>query len=641
MQSGLIGRAGLWVGLVLVWIGLLPGTGAAAPQGEALLKTDLLGVFAHPDDETGVAPLMAYYALGAGKVVSHVYCTRGEGGGNMVGRQGGMALGVLREAELKDCLTKLGVRHTYFLDREDFAYTEGLGITLEKWGHEATLGRLVRLVRALRPEVIVTMNPAPTPGQHGNHQAAGWLAVEAFDAAADPSRFPEQIELEGLSPWRPRKLYFGGAGPYTATVVTTDALPDGRVPSVVAGEALANHRSQGFGSFANSPWLRRPQVLQLVKSVVPFEAQESDLFRGLPVEGNVPSRVKANPLSKEGPAVGLRFLPRPAVSRYQEWVAEQKIESAAVAFDPDVPVIAGEECPVPFEVLDFPGAPAGKLRIQVPDGWTVSPSEIEVGVAGKKPTYFRILQVKASGSGGDGEMVATGELGGRPASARVRLHAVPRLTIPRRSGLLLGAPANDPGWAALPRVLIPHTNTWQGTVTNAADVSASFRVAHDGEDLWVEVRVRDDAVVSNIAPDDIRGHWRSDSVELCIDPEAGAEHTLGTYKVGIFPFDQTGKVRGARDADANPGLLERVSPSTRLHSERLSDGYLVRVRVPWSEAGVDASKVSRIGLNVLIYDGDKADAALGENINRSRLAWAPRSGVQGRPEDWGRADLGK
>jgi hypothetical protein len=97
MQSGLIGRAGLWVGLVLVWIGLLPGTGAAAPQGEALLKTDLLGVFAHPDDETGVAPLMAYYALGAGKRVSHVYCTRGEGGGNMVGRQGGMALGILRE----------------------------------------------------------------------------------------------------------------------------------------------------------------------------------------------------------------------------------------------------------------------------------------------------------------------------------------------------------------------------------------------------------------------------------------------------------------------------------------------------------------------------------------------------------------
>jgi LmbE family N-acetylglucosaminyl deacetylase len=641
MRSGLVGRAGLWAGLVLAWVGLLPGTGVAAPQGEALLKTDLLGVFAHPDDETGVAPLIAHYALGAGKVVSHVYCTRGEGGGNMVGRQGGMSLGVLREAELKDCLGQLGVRHTYFLDREDFAYTEGLGITLEKWGHEATLGRLVRLVRSLRPEVMVTMNPAPTPGQHGNHQAAGWLAVEAFDAAADPLRFPEQIELEGLSVWRPRKLYFGGAGPFTATVVTTNALPDGRVASVVAGEALANHRSQGFGSFANSPWLRRPQVLQLVKSVVPFEAQESDLFRGLPVNGAVPARMSAVPPAKDSPPVGLRFLPRPAVSRYQEWVAEQKIESAAVAFDPDVPVVAGEDCPVPFEVLDFPGTPSGKLRIQVPEGWTVSPSEIEVGAAGKKPTYFRILQVKAPASAGDGEMVASGDLGGRPASARVRLHAVPRLTIPRQEGLLLGAPPGDAGWASLPSVPIPHTNTWQGTVTNAADVSATFRVAHDGESLWAEIRVRDDAVVSNIAPDDIRGHWRSDSVELCIDPAVGAEHTLGTYKVGIFPFDRAGKVRGARDADANPGLLERVSAGTRLYSEKLPDGYLIRVRVPWSEAGVDPAKAARIGLNVLVYDGDKTDAAPGENINRSRLAWAPRSGVQGRPEDWGRADLGK
>jgi hypothetical protein len=43
----------------------------------------------------------------------------------------------------------------------------------------------------------------------------------------------------------------------------------------------------------------------------------------------------------------------------------------------------------------------------------------------------------------------------------------------------------------------------------------------------------------------------------------------------------------------------------------------------------------RLGFNLIIYDGDKPDAALGENINKSRIAWAPRSGVQGRPEDWG------
>src|SRR5262249_21270490 len=137
-------------------------------QGAELLKTDILGVFAHPDDETGMAATLAWYAQGRKAVVANIYCTRGEGGGNMVGNQGGAALGILREAELRDCLSQLGVRYCYFLDRLDWAYTESLAATLEKWGKEETLGRLVRLVRTLRPEVMLTMNPAPTPGQHGH-----------------------------------------------------------------------------------------------------------------------------------------------------------------------------------------------------------------------------------------------------------------------------------------------------------------------------------------------------------------------------------------------------------------------------------------------------------------------------------------
>src|SRR5215475_8256138 len=96
----------------------------AAKQATELLKTDILGVFAHPDDETGVAGTLALYALGKGAVVANVYCTRGEGGGNMVSTQAGAALGILREAELRDCLTKLGVRYCYFLDQLDWAYTE-------------------------------------------------------------------------------------------------------------------------------------------------------------------------------------------------------------------------------------------------------------------------------------------------------------------------------------------------------------------------------------------------------------------------------------------------------------------------------------------------------------------------------------
>ena len=157
-----------------------------------------------------MAAVIARYALGEGKVVAHVYCTRGEGGGNMVGTQWGAALGILREAELRDCLARMGVRYCYFLDQLDWAYTESVTATLRKWGKEETLRRLVRHIRALRPEIVLTMNPEPSPGQHGHHQAAGVLATEAFDAAADPDRFPEQISREGLSTWQVRKLYYGG-----------------------------------------------------------------------------------------------------------------------------------------------------------------------------------------------------------------------------------------------------------------------------------------------------------------------------------------------------------------------------------------------------------------------------------------------
>lgn len=636
---------GVLFGLFLGVSGAVVGRPAAAAeagqpkQGAALLKTDLLGVFAHPDDETGVAPLIAHYALGKGLMVSHVYCTRGEGGGNMVGTQAGPALGLLREAELRDCLQRLGVRHCYFLDREDFAYTESAAITLEKWGHEETLARLVRLVRALRPEVIVTMNPAPTPGQHGNHQVAGWLAIEAFSAAADPARFPEQIQREGLRPWQARKLYHGGVGPFTATLALTNPLPNGRLPALVAGEALSNHRSQAFGNFGSSPWFRRPQQLQLVQSVVPFLDQEEDLFRGLPLAGDTPRPVFPELRPSTPTVVPVRFLPRPAVSRYQDFLEDQRIRHTATAFDPDIPVVAGERTPVSLEILDNSQTPAGELTLQVPDGWTVEPRVIPFGGPNRRSLIYRILQVTAPANATDGELVASGAAAGSPVTARARLHPVPRLTVPRRSAVP-ALDGSDEAWARLPGVPISHTNTWQGQADGPADASGEFRVTQDGQSILVEVRVRDDRVVSNIEPDDIKGHWRSDSIELCFDPHVGSEHTLGGYKLGVFPFDTTGRVRGARDADAVPGLVEETAPGTRLWSRRTPDGYVIRAAIPLREIGFDREKTGgRLGFNVLIYDGDKADAAPGENINKVRLAWTPRSGVQGRPEDWGRLDL--
>ncbi|HTG45833.1 MAG TPA: hypothetical protein VK633_15035, partial [Verrucomicrobiae bacterium] len=68
-------------------------------------------------------------------------------------------------------------------------------------------------------------------------------------------------------------------------------------------------------------------------------------------------------------------------------------------------------------------------------------------------------------------------------------------------------------------------------------------------------------------------------------------------------------------------------------------GYRIQAAIPFQEIGAAPDKSKRLGFNLIIYDGDKPGAAPGENINKSRLAWAPRPGVNGRPEDWGRIDL--
>jgi len=622
--------------LTVAAIALRLEAAAAPPQSAAFLKTDLLGVFAHPDDETGMAATLARYAHAERKVIAHAYVTRGEGGGNMVGTQAGPALGVLREAELRDCLRILGVRHCFFLDQEDFFYTESLAASLRIWRRDEALGKLVRLVRSLRPEIIVTMNPAPSPGQHGHHQAAGVLATEAFSAAADPRRYPEHLSREGLSVWQARKLFYGGAsGTHVITLATTEPLPDGRIPADIAGEALSHHRSQAFGNFLRSPWLRRPQGFTLVKSAVAPDPDSSDLFSGLPVS----EPIQWVDFATQPPTPAMAFVPRPGILAYQQWAAEHGIRHLSATFPSDLPVVAGEANTIELQVHpDLVGAVLDALRFEAPARWNAQagqrPSRSERGAFVRVPVVVTLPDDALT----DSELHARLSFQGSAPTASVRLHPVPKARIPniRRPPSLDGSRS---GWESAMVLTIGTNQTWQGRADSRADCSARVRLVHTDRELLIEVDVADDVVVANIQPDDIKGHWRSDSVEICLDPRAGAEDTTGCFKVGIIPFDSTGKVRAARDADARQGPVEQTAPGFRVVALRTPEGYLIQAAIPFSLITGESKVPRRLGFNVLVYDGDKADAAPGENINECRLAWAPRSGVQGRPEDWGRIDL--
>jgi LmbE family N-acetylglucosaminyl deacetylase len=188
----------------------------ALPQPDERYKADILLVVAHPDDEGAATPYLAR-ALDEGKRVAVAYGTRGSSGANEAGAEQAAALGDIREIEARRALTTLGIANVWFLGGQDTA-SQNVLQSLANWGHGATLERLVRIVRLTQPEIILTFLPGTFIGEdHGDHQASGVLATEAFDLAGDPSIFSEQVAapmrrlepyFENLRPWQTKKIYY-------------------------------------------------------------------------------------------------------------------------------------------------------------------------------------------------------------------------------------------------------------------------------------------------------------------------------------------------------------------------------------------------------------------------------------------------
>jgi LmbE family N-acetylglucosaminyl deacetylase len=186
------------------------------PSADERYKVDILLVVAHPDDEGAATPYLAR-ALDEHKKVAVVFGTRGSSGANEAGGEQAAALGDIREVEARNALATLGITNVWFLGGKDTA-SQNVLQSLASWGHGATLEQLVRLVRLTRPEVILTFLPGTFIGEdHGDHQASGLLATEAFDLAGDPTVFPEQVSgptkrlepyLDNLRPWQTKKIYY-------------------------------------------------------------------------------------------------------------------------------------------------------------------------------------------------------------------------------------------------------------------------------------------------------------------------------------------------------------------------------------------------------------------------------------------------
>src|SRR3712207_3389367 len=177
----------------------------APPEDRADL--DVLYVGAHPDDEAFQLSAFGQWRERYGARTGVVTITRGEGGGNAVGPEEGPALGLIREREERSAVAHAGIRSVFNLDKVDFYYSVSAPLHKRAWGQRDTLRRLVRVIRETRPEVVITMNPAPSPGNHGGHQNAALLAIQAYYAAGDAGSFRNQLGTQGLEPFAPAKLF--------------------------------------------------------------------------------------------------------------------------------------------------------------------------------------------------------------------------------------------------------------------------------------------------------------------------------------------------------------------------------------------------------------------------------------------------
>lgn len=219
-------------------------------------KLNVLGsvlyIAAHPDDEN--TRLLAYLANEKLYRTGYMSLTRGDGGQNLIGDEQGIDLGLIRTQELLSA-RRIDGAEQFFSRAYDFGFCKTPEEALKTWGHDKILSDVVWVIRKFRPDVIITRFPEDSRAGHGHHSASAILAREAFDAAADSTKFPEQLK-QGVTVWQAKRILwntynFGGNNTQSEDQLKIDcggynALL-GKSYGEIAALSRSQHKSQGFG----------------------------------------------------------------------------------------------------------------------------------------------------------------------------------------------------------------------------------------------------------------------------------------------------------------------------------------------------------------------------------------------------------
>lgn len=232
-----------------------PESWSSADMYQALRKLNVLGsvlyVAAHPDDEN--TRLISYLSKDRLFRTGYLSLTRGDGGQNLIGDEQGIELGMIRTQELL-AARRVDGGEQFFTRAYDFGYSKSPAETFTKWDREKILADVVWVIRKFQPDIIVNRFPETGEGGHGHHTASGILANEAFAAAADPNRFPEQLKY--VSVWQAKRVLwntfnFGGTNTTREDQFKVDVGGYnpllGKSYGEISAESRSQHKSQGFG----------------------------------------------------------------------------------------------------------------------------------------------------------------------------------------------------------------------------------------------------------------------------------------------------------------------------------------------------------------------------------------------------------
>src|SRR5215467_1986256 len=311
----------------------------------ALQKLNVLGrvlyIAAHPDDEN--TNLMAFWANGSLYDAGYLSVTRGDGGQNVIGPELGERLGVIRTEELIDA-RRIDHAQQFFTRATDFGFSKTADETMRIWDHDKILADVVWVIRNFQPDVMVTRFSPEDQKTHGHHTASAIFAQEAFSAAGDPNRFPEQLAF--VKPWQATRLVWNTSpffftnrnlpfDPTGLTVLEAGGYNPllGKAYTEIAAASISMHKSQGVGGLPRRG--SRKEYFKFLEG----QAMTRSLFDGVdttwsrvpnsePVAAEIRQIIsKFNPADPAASVPDLLKL-RQAMSQIQDdfWIAGKKAE---------------------------------------------------------------------------------------------------------------------------------------------------------------------------------------------------------------------------------------------------------------------------------------------------------------------------